>query len=69
MKDKLLTLQEAARQHPAQPYRRTSQRSVLRYLKTKKLKGFKLGEGRTSLWRIPEKELDGFIKYYQNKFQ
>ena len=63
MKDKLLSLQEAARQL------RVSQRSVLRYLKAKKLKGFKLGEGRTSLWRIPEKELDGFIKYYQNKFQ
>jgi len=61
MKNKLFTLQETADQL------RISQRSVLRYLKAGKLKGSKLGNGKTSPWRISEKETKKFLKRYSNK--
>lgn len=61
MKNQLLTLKETATRL------RVSEKSILRYLWTKKLKGFKLGTGPTSLWRIPEEELENFIKRCQNK--
>jgi len=56
---RLLTLEETAVQL------RVSKKSILRYLWTRKLRGFKLGNGRTSLWRIPEEELEKFIKRHQ----
>jgi hypothetical protein len=39
----------------------------LRYLRAKKLKGNKLGGGRTALWRIPEEEVEKFLKRYSNE--
>ncbi len=56
---KLLTRQEVAellRVHP---------RTIERWLVSSELKGYKLGKGRTSLWRISQEELDKFLK--QNK--
>lgn len=58
---KLLNLQEVAEKL------RVSQRTILRYLRAKKLKGSKLGGGRTALWRIPEEEVEKFLKRYSNE--
>ena len=40
---------------------RVHPRTVERWLKSGSLKGFKLGEGKTSLWRISEVELMEFL--------
>jgi len=61
MKSNLLTLKETAKKL------RLSQRSILRYLKARKLKGVKMGEGQTSPWRIPKEEIQKFLNRYSNK--
>ncbi|MEK7555017.1 MAG: helix-turn-helix domain-containing protein [Patescibacteria group bacterium] len=56
---KFLTRNEVAamlRVHP---------KTVQRWLKNRSLKGFKLGKGKTSLWRISEEEITKFLKRYQ----
>ena len=58
---KFMTREEVA------TYFRVHARTVERWLKTGDLKGFKLGEGKTSLWRIPEKEVAAFLEKYKNK--
>ena len=40
---------------------RVHPRTVERWLKSDSLRGYKLGEGRTSLWRISEVELMEFL--------
>ncbi len=53
---KFLTRNEVAvalRVHP---------KTVERWLKNGFLKGFKLGKGKTSLWRIPEEAIAEFLK-------
>jgi len=46
-----LTREEVAK------YLRVHPRTIDRWLKSGNLKGFKLGEGKTALWRIPEDEV------------
>lgn len=41
---------------------RVHPRTVDRWLKGGLLKGYKLGKGKTSLLRIPQKEVDKFLK-------
>jgi len=53
--DKLLTLKETAK------ILRVSERSVMRYLKSGKLKGSKAGQ-----WRIKESDLEKFLKENEN---
>lgn len=56
----LLTREEVAK------YFRVSTRTVERWLKSKKLKGYKLGDGKTALWRVPESEVKKFLEKYKN---
>ncbi len=58
---KILTKKEVA------TFLRVNQRTVERWLNAGDLKGYKLGKGRTALWRIPEESLSGFLKKYENK--
>ncbi len=53
--DKLLTLKEAAQ------ILRVSERTIMRYLKSGKLKGSKLGQ-----WRIKESDLENFLRESSN---
>jgi excisionase family DNA binding protein len=53
--DKLLTLKETAK------ILRVSERTIMRYLKSGKLKASKLGQ-----WRIKESDLDKFLKENSN---
>ena len=56
---KFLTKEEIAqllRVHP---------RTVERWLGKKILHGYKLGEGRTALWRISQDEFDMFLKKHK----
>ncbi len=48
-------------------YLRVHARTVERWLRAGSLKGFKLGEGKTALWRIPEKEVTAFLEKHKNK--
>ena len=60
MDENILTKEEVAiklRVHP---------RTVERWLRRGILRGYKLGEGATALWRISEKELDRFLKKHSN---
>ena len=41
-------------------------RTVERWLRKGMIKGYKLGEGRTSLWRIPEIEFKKFLDKNKN---
>ena len=41
-------------------------RTVERWLKNGNLKGYKLGDGKTALWRIPEDELKRFLTKHAN---
>lgn len=41
---------------------RVHPRTVERWLKGGSLRGYKLGKGRTSLWRIPKGELKKFLE-------
>lgn len=50
-----LTLNEAAK------YFRVHIRTVERWLKNGSLKGYKLGKGKTALWRIPKEEINIFL--------
>ncbi len=53
---KILTVKEAAKQL------RVSQRSVMRYIKAKKLRASKLGQ-----WRIKESDLNRFFNANSNR--
>ena len=53
--DKLLTLKEAAK------YLRVSERSVLRYIESGRLRASRIGQ-----WRIKESDLDKFLKENSN---
>lgn len=55
-KDRLLTAQEVAKKL------RVSERSVMRYIKAKKLRATKIGQ-----WRIKEVDLVKFLGAYSNK--
>lgn len=55
-KDRLLTAQEVAKRL------RVSERSVMRYIKAKKLRATKIGQ-----WRIKETDLVKFLRAYSNK--
>ncbi len=48
-------------------YLRVNPRTVDRWLKKGLLKGYKLGKGSTSMWRIPESEIEKFLKKHANK--
>lgn len=58
---KYLTREEVAKHLRVHP------RTVERWLKKGDLRGYKLGEGKTALWRIPEEELKKFLAKYANK--
>lgn len=49
------TLEEVAKELRVNP------RTVMRWLKSGQLKGYKLGEGKTSLLRIPTTEVKKFL--------
>ncbi|MEI7720264.1 MAG: helix-turn-helix domain-containing protein [bacterium] len=57
---KFMTREEVAK------YLRVHPRTVERWLRIKSLKGFKLGEGKTALWRIPEAEVKKFLEKHKN---
>ena len=48
-------------------YFRVNARPVDRWLKNGSLKGYKLGKGKTALWRIPEDEVGKFLARNANK--
>jgi excisionase family DNA binding protein len=45
---------------------RVHQRTVERWLKKGLLKGYKLGKGKTSLWRISRSEFKKFLNKHTN---
>lgn len=45
---------------------RVHPRTVDRWLKSGALEGYKLGKGKTSLWRISKAEFDAFLKKHKN---
>ena len=47
-------------------YLRVHRRTVERWLKGNLLKGYKLGNGRTALWRIPKEELRKFLNEHES---
>ena len=53
---KFLTREEVA------TYLRVHARTVERWLMNGSLKGYKLGKGKTSLWRISESEVNKFLE-------
>jgi excisionase family DNA binding protein len=55
-----MTMNEVAK------YFRVHVRTVERWLKNKSLKGYKLGKGKTALWRIPKSELKRFLEKNKN---
>jgi excisionase family DNA binding protein len=46
---------------------RVNPRTIDRWLKQGMLKGYKLGKGKTAMWRIPKSEIKKFLAKYQNK--
>ena len=58
---KFLTREEVAK------YFRVHARTVERWLKNGSLRGYKLGKGKTSLWRIPEDEVKKFLAKHANQ--
>ena len=48
-------------------YFRVHARTVERWLRAGSLKGYKLGEGKTALWRISTKEVEAFLAKHKNK--
>ena len=58
---KFLTKEEAAE------YFRVHPRTVERWLINGSLRGYKLGKGKTALWRIPEDEVKKFLARHANK--
>lgn len=57
---RLVTRTEAAKTFGVHP------KTVERWLQKGALKGYKLGGGRTSPWRIPKKEIDRFLRKSKN---
>lgn len=57
----VLTLNEVAKLLRVHP------RTVERWLRSGSLKGYKLGEGRTSLWRISRENLNKFLETQSKK--
>ena len=47
-------------------YLRVHVRTVERWLRSGSLKGYKLGSGRTAVWRIPKKEVEAFLLAHAN---
>ncbi len=47
-------------------YLRVNSRTVERWLHSGYLEGYKLGDGRTALWRISDTEVKRFLKNYKN---
>jgi excisionase family DNA binding protein len=58
---KFLTKEEVAK------YFRVHARTVERWLKNGSLRGYKLGKGKTALWRIPEDEVRKFLAKHENQ--
>ena len=54
-----LTLDEVAKELRVHP------RTVMRWLKSGALKGYKLGRGKTSLLRIPKSEVNRFLSKHK----
>lgn len=48
-------------------YFRVHARTVERWLKSGALKGYKLGDGKTALWRIPKGEVKKFMERHKGK--
>lgn len=46
---------------------RVHKRTILRWLKSGALKGYKLGDGKTSLLRIPQAEVSKFLEKHKIK--
>ena len=46
---------------------RVHSRTVDRWLKLGTIKGYKLGGGKTAMWRIPKSELKKFLGKHRNK--
>jgi excisionase family DNA binding protein len=42
-------------------YFRVSERTIDRWIVNRSLKGYKLGKGKTALWRIPKSEIKKFL--------
>lgn len=61
MEMQYLTVKDVAQQLRVHP------RTVIRWLNSGHLKGHKLGEGKTALWRIPKAELDQFLQKHVNQ--
>ena len=47
-------------------YLRVHPRTVDRWLQKGMLKGYKLGKGKTALWRVPKGELKKFLEKNKN---
>ncbi|MDB5260280.1 MAG: hypothetical protein JWN37_511 [Candidatus Nomurabacteria bacterium] len=48
-------------------YLRVHERTIMRWLKSGALKGYKLGEGKTAVWRIRKSEVENFLKKHISK--
>ena len=48
-------------------YFRVSERTIDRWIDAGSLKGYKLGSGKTSLWRIPKSEVKKFLEKSKKK--
>lgn len=46
---------------------RVHERTIERWLDGGALGGYKLGKGKTALWRIPKSEISKFLKKHKNK--
>jgi len=57
----LLTLEQTAKYFGVHP------RTIVRWLKNGSLKGYKLGEGKTALLRIPKSEVKKFLEKHKIK--
>jgi len=56
-----LTREEVAK------YFRVHARTVDRWLKNGSLRGYKLGKGKTALWRVSEDDVKNFLTRHANK--
>ena len=48
-------------------YFRVSERTIDRWIVNRSLKGYKLGKGKTALWRIPKSEIKKFLDRSKSK--
>jgi excisionase family DNA binding protein len=48
-------------------YFRVSERTIDRWIVNRSLKGYKLGKGKTALWRIPKSEIKKFLDKSKSK--